>query len=183
MATIRDTRQAIEQLVMKALFGPFPGFLLSGRISFQEMRASYTEDPMGPRRAANAIDPNTSVKLTPVSPQTKLVSMQPGEKGAQLRIWVIGQDDSIDANVPATLIGIEIEVHRMLLFLDEEMLYTKDEMIDNQARLTDLQEWRAEMLDLIAIVEDPRIDGVPTRTNTRISYTVTAQIAVNLTLF
>jgi hypothetical protein len=104
-------------------------------------------------------------------------ALQPGEKAFQFRCWVIEQDEDIDSNIPALVVGMEITVHRCLLFSDEEYFYCNDEMIESQRKLVTKQTWR-DLATLDALVAGPVIDSVPTRAENVISYTVEVSASV-----
>jgi len=100
-------------------------------------------------------------------------SMQPGEKAFQARIWCVEQDEELDANIPASVFGAEIVVHRTLLFEDEALFYASDEMLWNQQRLTDKSRWRG-VVGVDSLVDGPIIGDVPQRVDNTVSYSCLA---------
>jgi hypothetical protein len=103
--------------------------------------------------------------------------LQPGEKVFQFRCWAIEEDEELDSNSPLLIVGMEIQVHRCLMFQDEEYFYTTDEMIENQVHLLDKTTWR-DVATLDALIAGPVIDSVPTRESNVISYTVEVSASV-----
>jgi hypothetical protein len=103
--------------------------------------------------------------------------LEPGEKVFQFRCWQIEQDEGTDSNQSAAVMGIEIEVHRCLLFPDEEYFYCINEMLDNQQKLLNKTTWR-DLVTLQSLVAGPIIDDVPILTSNVLSYTVSCSASV-----
>jgi hypothetical protein len=186
VGTIQDFRKEVDIFISNAVYG-FAGFDQANALRFRESRIAYTEEIMGPRYsqvAANTGTGGTLFTVFPIPasttiPKTGLVtglqsSIQPGEKGYQFRLWLIEEDESLDVNIPSLIVGMEIVVHRCLLFSDEEYFYTNDEMVQNQKRLLDKSAWRDKEFipSLQELVAGPIIDSVPTRESNVLSYTV-----------
>jgi hypothetical protein len=190
VATIQAFRKDVsENLIPSAVHG-FVGFANVGEFRYREARASYSEEVVGPPFDQNRAETVSGDPLYSVWPQPQDVTvpltgirvglqsaMQPGEKVFQFRCWAIEQDETLDVNIPALVVGMEIEVHRCLMFQDEEYFYCNDEMLDNQVKLLTKQTWRnlATLQDLVA---GPIIDDVPTRESNVISYTVAVSASV-----
>jgi hypothetical protein len=176
-------------LIPSAVFG-FVGFVTVDQFRYREARASYSENVIGPSFDQNREEGATGALLYAVWPEPLAApfpksgivlglqnELQPGEKAYQFRCWAVEQDETLDVNIPALVVGMEIEVHRCLMFQDEEYFYCNDEMIDNQVKLLTKQTWRnlATLQDLVA---GPIIDDVPTRESNVISYTVAVSASV-----
>jgi hypothetical protein len=190
VATIQDFRKNVsENLIAPAVYG-FVGFSSDGTFRYREARDSYSEEVLGPNVAETKIDTVSDAPLYSVYPEpesgTKTGTgirlglrsgLQPGEKVFQFRCWAIEQDEELDSNAPALVVGMEIEVHRCLMFQDEEYFYTTDEMIQNQVNLLTKQTWR-DLATLQELVAGPIIDDIPTRESNVISYTVSVAASV-----
>jgi hypothetical protein len=181
--------------------GEFSGIDFPGFWQFREARNSYSEEIVVPRQDQPTELDNTDKDYifrsypepTP-HPDTFtgitngiLTSLQQGAKTFQFRCWVVDQDEGTDSNAALWTMGMEIEVHRTILFPDEEYFYAVDEMLDNQQRLLNRSSalkttgqplgWRAipTLQDLVA---GPVIDDVPVRETNVISYTVSVVATV-----
>jgi hypothetical protein len=189
VATIQAFRKDVELFIANAVYS-FSGFDIAGFIRYREARTAYSDEIVGPRFGQSFAETVGGGTLFPVWPEPDSVtlpttgivrglqsSMQPGEKAYQFRCWAIEQDEDLDSNIPALVVGMEIQVHRCLMFQDEEYFYCNDEMIDNQVKLLTKQTWRnlATLQDLVA---GPIIDDVPTRESNVISYTVAVSASV-----
>jgi hypothetical protein len=185
--------------------GDFSGGDFAGLWQFREARTAYSEEIVVPRQdqptvvGDGALIPENFIFRSYPEPTPHidaftgitngiLTSLQQGCKTFQFRCWMIEQDEGTDSNAALTTMGIEIEVHRTILFPDEEYFYAVDEMLDNQQRLlnrsTELHAfsgnpigWRAipSLQDLVA---GPVIDDVPVRETNVISYTVSVVATV-----
>jgi hypothetical protein len=190
VATIQAFRKEVtEVLIPTAVFG-FPGFTTVNQFRYRESRASYSENVIGPRFDQNRKEGATGADLFAVWPEPQSATfpksgivvglqneLQPGEKAYQFRCWALEQDEELDSNSPALVVGMEIEVHRCLMFQDEEYFYCNDEMLENQVKLLTKQTWR-NLATLDTLVAGPVIDSVPTREENVISYTVEVSASV-----
>jgi hypothetical protein len=187
VATIQDFRKDVELFVSTSVWG-FAGFAIAGFLRHREARDAYTDTVIGPSFDLQ-VDNAPGLAGFPTYPDPFAVhantgillgleaALRPGEKAFQFRCWAIEQDENLDVNSPALVVGMEIEVHRCLLFRDEEYLYTSDEMLANQVALLDKSAWRA-LLTLQELVAGPIIDDIPTRESNVISYTVSVAASV-----
>ena len=190
MASIQDFRKEVtEVLIPTAVFG-FVGFLNVDQFRYREARSSYSDTPIGPSFDQNREETALGTPLFKVWPEPDSSPfsktgitvglqnrLQPGEKSYQFRCWAIEQDETLDVNAPALVVGMEIEVHRCLMFQDEEYFYCNDEMLDNQRKLLTKQTWR-DLATLQELVAGPVIDSVPVRESNVISYTVEVSASV-----
>jgi hypothetical protein len=190
VATIQDFRKEVSgALIPQAVYG-FAGFALTGFWNNIESRRAYTESLLGPSFDQVALDTVSSAVVFKVWPTPSPVTeartgihlglrhgLQPGEKAFQFRCWALEQDETLDVNAPALVVGMEIEVHRCLMFQDEEYFYANDEMLENQVKLLTKQTWR-DLATLQELVAGPIIDDIPTRESNVISYTVSVAASV-----
>ena len=180
MATIQDFRRNLSLSLGSRIFGAFSGLLAVGSLQFRESHSSYTEEITGFQRGVVVESEGLFAFDTfQVDPLESLDTLQPGQKGYQLRVWVIEEDETIDSNIPALVLGIEVEVHRALVFPDEEFFYANNEMIENQRLLLDKSFWREEVTGLSSLVSGPVISSVPERLDNIIRYTVEASAVLD----
>lgn len=176
MATVPEVRAALIEIVRSAVYGSFRGVGHDLNI-YQEARSSYsTEHWLGPRRGMVTFSPVSLVDLVPVDPQAPLTLLQPGEKTFQFRLWVIEEDLTLDSNIPSEVVGVEIEVHRKMLFPEDELLYAIDEMLNNQTVLVNKSRW-TDLSEVASLVEGPSIER-PELDGDVLSYTVSAIVEV-----
>lgn len=145
------------------------------KTQFQPSREAYTDEASGPVRDF-LVQLNTEQEGRQADPDAIYSRLQNGQKSFQLRLWIVGVDETLDSNTPALISGIEIVVHRALLFRDDEMFYRRAEMLQDQQRLTDLTTWRA-IVEVFG-VNSMAIDSVPERLNNTLRYTVTGELVI-----
>lgn len=190
MATIQAFRKDVaENLIPTAVHG-FVGFVTVDQFRYREARDAYTERAIGPNFDQNRLDSVSGAPIYAVWPEPSTEpfpttgiqvglrhGLQPGEKVFQFRCFAIEQDEELDSNAPALVVGMEIQVYRCLMSQDEEYFYTTDEMLDNQVKLLTKKTWR-DLATLQELVAGPVIDSVPTRESNVISYTVEVSASV-----
>ncbi len=99
-------------------------------------------------------------------------SLRAGEKGFALRVWQTEEDAEHDANAIYPVAGVEVTIAKKLIVEEDEVLYTEDEMLQNQAALLVARDWRA-LVSANSLIEPVTIEAVPEREEHVISYVVT----------
>ena len=189
MATLQGFRIEANDHVRTVVHGNFPGTI--GKLAYRESPSSFSDEVVGPSRGT-LIASNSDTDLLTVFPshfdafpasanffagQDMISSIQPGQKIYQLRVWTVAIDEGADSNVRLTTAGVEIQVHRKLLFPDEEAHYVRDEMLDNQFGLLFPNSWR-DLSSVHSLLEVPSIDSAPVKVDNIVSYTVELQVSI-----
>lgn len=190
MATIQGFRVQVRDRVRIIVHGKFPG--LVGNLAYRQSSSSFSDEVVGPSRGtlitlntdsdqftvfpSNFEDFSASLPGTFLPGQEMISSIQPGQKIFQMRVWAIEEDEG--TNVTMLSAGVEIVVHRKLLFQDEESHYVGDEMLDDQTRLLDRSAWRA-LTSVHSLLEGPSIDSAPEKVDNIMKYTVELQASIN----
>ncbi len=174
MSTVQEFYRNCREVARLAVHsGTLIGFSLDDNWILWPSPNSFGDDPVGPVQILQVEDAFGALIRT-VDPNAKHVALQPGSKVFQLRVWPI-TEFAIDSNLSSLIMGVEVEVHRMLAFPDEDEFYVADEMMENQMALLDRSSWLAEdSIRNFVDGEEPTIESVE-REDQTLRYTMTFQ--------